>query len=141
MSTDRNVEQLGLPDEPESRAACPCPEGHETTNASPPNRHAPRCPMCTDDPCEFCYFLEKYGEVCRERGEPDTGFQAAKIVRHMEDGSEELLAWVPFHEGKTIGLRGSDELHSLKHWMVLLAEPSTTPPGSFDLVQILNEGV
>lgn len=106
------------------------------------NRSATRCPMCGEDPCEFCDFLARYRDRCRARGERDAGFhRAGKIVKHLEDGSEELVAWMPLHdEETTFSLHGSTEVHVWKHGTVLLAEQVEARPGYFNVIGILKKG-
>lgn len=113
--------------------------GSETTT----NKETATCPMCGDDPCEFCSFLEEYRERRRAQGIRDAGFQkASKIVRRLEDGSEELVAWMPFRDGQApFSIHGCPEEHHWKHGMVVLAEPDAIEPGYFEVVRILRDGV
>jgi len=119
------------------------PMNDETAPETTTDSATAGCPLCGDVPCEFCRFLEEYRRRRRAQGIRDVEFHGAgKIVEHLEDGSEELVAWMPLRDDETtFSIHGSSEVHLWKHGMVLLAEPSETQPGYFDVVAILREGL
>ena len=62
-------------------------------------------------------------------------------MKHMEDGSEELVAWMPLRdEETTFSLHGSTEKHLWKHGTVLLAEQDEVQTEYFHVIGILKKG-
>jgi len=98
----------------------------------------PRLLVVPDASCEWCRFLASF--LQHLGGLPDNALVGvAKIVTREQDGSEKLLAYVPFHDGEnhTKALEDKTEV-TFRHRMTLLAE--SRGDADFALVSVLSKG-
>jgi len=88
--------------------------------------------------CEFCQFVGMW--MAQEKHDPTTGGKvgASKIVERLEDGSEKLVAFVPFTEKEERDNNLADGTKfQFQHGMVLRAEREGK---GLKLVEIIKEG-
>ena len=89
--------------------------------------------------CEFCTFLGMWMAQEGHDVEKDGKVGASKVVERQEDGTEKLVAMVPFTEGESRDNNLSDGTKfTFQHGMVIRAEREEG--NSMKLVEILKEG-
>jgi hypothetical protein len=99
----------------------------------------PRVLMNSDARCEFCTFLSMWIDQGHYDSSVNGKIGAAKVVENLDNGSEKLIAYIPFTEKDNLNKKLFDGTpFTVKHGMVILAKRE----GEIcKLVRILEEGI